>query len=329
MRIIGRPRTVLAALAGALLLAGCGTGPNQVGAAVLLDGHEISQDQVQSLIDKAVQDQPAARQLSQQHKLDQVGREIVTQLIEHDLVQRAAQREGLVADEAAVSSTLAQDPLATPVSATNVDPSQLARQLVYRARDHREVITDNVLMQQLAQRYFANMAVTFDYTSVTSDDGGTEPKSMRDKAFEKAEQMAADPVAAARVIRTDAATNVETGVGEKVPAVQAPDLAATVVFGVRPGTVIAFQPSQEQAAWIVAVVRQRDLTTPQSVDQAAEPSASQLVAIGQRLLQPYADGIGLKVNPRYGVWDPVGMDVAPNAASTAGLVVPVKGSTQP
>lgn len=329
MRIMGRPRAVVAVLAGCLVLAGCGSGPSQARAAFLMGNTEVSQDQVQALIDKAVQEQPAARQLAQQHKLDQLGREIVSQLVVHELVNRAAQREGLVADETVVSNTLAQDPLAAPVPTTNVDPSQLPRQIAYRVRDHREAITDQALMQALALKYYDKMSVTFDYTSVVSDDGGAEPASMREKAFAKAEQMAANPAAAAQVIQADKAAGEQTSIGERVPAVQAPDLAATVVFGAQPGTVIAFQPSTEQTAWIVAIIRQRDLSTPQSVDQATEPAASQLVAVGQRLLQPYIDEAGLKINPRYGVWDPVAMNVAPSAAETAGAAVSVKGSAQP
>jgi hypothetical protein len=152
---------------------------------------------------------------------------------------------------------------------------------------------------------------------------------MREQAFAKAAQMAASPGAAAQVIQADTAAGQQTSIGERVPAVQSPDLAATVVFGVVPGTVIAFQPSTQQTAWIVAVVRQRDLSTPQSVDQATVPTPSQLVAVGQRLLQPYVDQAGLKINPRYGVWDPVAMNVAPSAAETTGIVVSVKGSAQP
>jgi hypothetical protein len=54
-----------------------------------------------------------------------------------------------------------------------------------------------------------------------------------------------------------------------------------------------------------------------------------LVGIGQRLLEPYVDEAGLKINPRYGVWDPVAMDLAASAAETTGLVLSVKGVAQP
>lgn len=328
MRIIGRPRTVLAALGGVLLLAGCGTGPSQVGAAVLYDGHEVSQDQVQSLIDKAVREQPAAQQLAQQHKLDQLGRGIVTQLVLHQLVQKAAQREGLVANESAVQSLLAQAQLDTPMTAQQTDPSQLAAGIAVHVRDHHEVAADEVLMQELAERYSGTASVTVDYTTVASDTGGAAPQSMRDKAFAKARTMAEDPAAAARVIQADAASGAKTAVGLQVSAATSPADAATAPFGALPGTVVAFQPSQDEAGWLVAVVRQRTLGAPKPAGAASQYDP-QMVAVGQRLLQPYAEAGGLRVNPRYGVWDPVAMDVAPSEAETTGLVVAVKGPAQP
>ncbi|OXM73221.1 hypothetical protein CF166_11060 [Amycolatopsis sp. KNN50.9b] len=329
MRIMGRSRSLLAALAACLLLAGCGSGPSQVGAAVIVGDREITVDQVQDLLDKAVLEQPAAQQLSQQHKLDLLGREIVRQLVVHDVLARAAQREGLAVDPRLLDQFLADDPLADPVSTAGADPSQLAQQIANRVRDHREVITDSLLLQALGQKYLDRMSVTFDYTSVSSDLGGAQPLDRREQAIAKAEQMAASPAAAAEVIRADAAAGVRTSVGEAVPAAQAPDLATLVLFGVPPGTVVAFQPSQEQAVWIVAIVRERNLNAPSSGEQAVQPSPAQLAAIGQRLLQPYVEEAGVRINPRYGVWDPVAMNLAPSSAETTGVVVPVKGAAQP
>jgi len=328
MRIIDRPRSLLALLAACLLLGGCGSGPSQVGSAIIFGDRQITVDQVQDLLDKAVQEQPAAQQLSRQHKLDLLGRELVRQLVIHEAVTRAAQRDGLVPDRALLEDTLADDPLADPVSTTGTDPSRMAQQIAHRVRDHREVVTDQLLLQAMGQKYVDRLAVTFDYTSVVSDDGGAHPVDRRDKAIGRAERMAASPEAAAEVIRADAAAGEQTGVGERVPASQAPDLATMVPFGVQPGTVVAFRPSQEQEVWIVAVVRERDLNAPVVDDHAPAPSAGQLAAIGQRLLQPYVDGAGVRINPRYGVWDPVAMDLAPSSAETAGVVVPVKGAAQ-
>lgn len=326
MRIMGRPRAlrgVTAVLALCLLVAGCGSGPSQVRAAAFLPGHEVSVDQVQQLIDKAVQEQPAAQQLAQQHKLDQVGREAVRQLVLHDLITRAAAREGLTTDPALATQLAAS--LDRPVSINDVDPSQLANAIVARVRDHGEYASDYLLEQALGGKYFDKLAITFDYTTVSSDDGGTR----RDKAFAKATEMAASPDAAAKVIAADTAAGQEARTGLRFAAVQSPDLASTVLYGVPAGTVVTFEADPGQALWLVAVIRQRDAGTPVSVDQASTPTAGQLASLGIRLLQPYLNDAGVKINPRYGVWDPVAMDLAPSAAEATGLVLPVKGYVQP
>src|SRR2546423_138692 len=151
MRIMGLPRLLLAALAGCLLLAGCGSGPSQVRAAVLIGDQEVSVDQVQQLIDNAVADRPAARQLAQQHKLDLLGREIVRQLVLHELLGRAAQREHLTADPSLVAE--ARNLLTQPVSTNSTDPSELAASIVAHARS-ADYASDRALEQQLGTKYF-------------------------------------------------------------------------------------------------------------------------------------------------------------------------------
>jgi hypothetical protein len=326
MRIMGRPRAlrgVTAVLALCLLVAGCGSGPSQVRAAAFLSGHEISVDQIQQLIDKAVQEQPAAQQLAQQHTLDQVGREAVRQLVLHDLVTRAAAREGLVTDPALATQLAAT--LDRPVSINDVDPSQLATAIVARVRDHGEYASDYLLERALGIKYFDKLAITFDYTTVSSDDGGNR----RAKAFAKAAEFAASPDAAAKVVAADTGRGQEARAGMRFAAIQSPDLASTVLYGVPPGTVVTFEADPSQALWLVAVIRQRDTSVPVSVDQAATPTAGQLASLGIRLLQPYMNEADAKINPRYGVWDPVAMALAPSEAETTGLVLPVKGNVQP
>jgi hypothetical protein len=323
MRIMRRPRAFLAVFAGCLLLAGCGSGPSQTETAAYVGDQTVSIDRVQQLIDKAVREQPAAQQLAQQHKLDQLGREVVRQLVVHDLITGAARREGLTADPLQVAQEA--NALGQPVSADATDPSRLPEGIVARARDHTEYATDYELEQQLGAKYFATMSVTFDYTTVSSDDNGPR----RDQALAKAERFAANPGAAANVVRTDAAAGLDASLGNSLPALRSPGLASTVLFGVPAGTVVTFQADPSQALWVVAVIRQRTLNTPVSVDQPVRPTPGQLVSIGTRLLQPDVDTAGVRINPRYGVWDPVAMDLAPSAAETSGVVLPVKGFVQP
>lgn len=322
IRIMARPRALVAVLAGCLLLAGCGSGPSQTTAAVLFGDHEVTVDQVQQVIDRAVQRQPAARQLAQQHKLDLLGRAVVSQLVLHELITRAARREGLRADPTQVEQAMAG--LDQPVPTSGVDPAGLASAIALRARDRTEAATDYLLEQELGDKYADKMSVDFDYTTVASDDNGPR----RAQAQAKAEQAASSPNATTALVRADADAGVEAEPGFSLPALQSPVLAGSVLFGVPAGTVVAFQPDPSQSIWIVATIRKRDLNSPPPA-QIQPSSPSELVLIGIRLLQQDVASSGVEINPRYGVWDPVAMSLAPNTAELSGFVLPVKGYVQP
>ncbi len=332
MRIMRRRRALVAVLAGPVLLAGCNAGPGQIGAAVIIDGNATSVDRVQQLIDKAVREHPYGQQLAKEHKLDLVGREIVRQEILHDLTMRAAVREQIKVEESAVVAALQNDPLATPMEANQQDdPATSVQQLVARVRDHRDALVDAALQSQLALKYLEKLTVTFDFSSVSSTDAtGADADKLREQAIEKAQKFAASPTAAAEMIAQDQQLpDAQANTDQKLPALQSPATAATVLFGIEPGTVAAFQPSPQQPLWVVVVVRERTADKPVAVDQAPQPTAQQLANVGIRLLQPYVDQAGLKVNPRYGVWDVVGMDLAPSESSKKGIVLPVHGATPP
>ncbi|MEV0069798.1 hypothetical protein [Amycolatopsis sp. NPDC050768] len=337
MRIMGRlgskkrSSALVGVVASGLLLAGCGAGPSQVGAAAVIDGQVTTIDQVQGLLDKAVQEQPYAQQLAAQHKLDLVGREIVRQQLLHTVVRKAAQKEGLSTDDAAISAAMSQgDPLAgvLPENLAQDQPAAVT-QLVWRVRDHREAITDQYLEQKLAAKYLPTLSVNFDYTSIGAPTSDSEAPAIdaataRSQAIAKAQEYAANPNA----IQTEIQGGAQGNVGQQAPALSSPEDAATVLFGVPANTAIAFQPNPTSAPtwWVTAIVRQRATDKPVATDQVQQPTPDQIGAIGVRLLQPYVNDVDYKINPRYGVWDPVGMDLAANANSFQGIVLPVRGS---
>ncbi|WP_026360790.1 SurA N-terminal domain-containing protein [Amycolatopsis nigrescens] len=330
MRIIGRPRALLAVLAACLLVAGCGSGPSQVGAAVIVGGRVVSVDDVQKMVEKVTKAEPAAQQLARNHKLDLVSRAIIGQLVVHDLLGEAAKKEGLRADQAQVDQLFAQNPLGVALPTDgSAGPDVLAQQLAFRSREQGEVYTDQVLLKQLGEKYLDKLSITFDYTSVGSDDPSGQPGSLREKALEKARQFAQGPAEVARVIAEDKGTGAGAGEGERVPASQAPDLAGSALFGVPPGTVVALQLNEQQANWVVAVIRERTQDATPGVDQAAPVDEGQYAAAGRRLLQPYFDQAAVKINPRFGVWDPVALGLAPNENETKGIVLPAKESLRP
>ena len=351
MRIMGRPRALVAVVAGALLLAGCGSGPSQVGAAAIVGDRSISVDQVQELIDKAVREQPYARKLAGEHKLDAVGRAVVGQFVLNELLAKAEGKQGITPNYAQIDAQLASDPLNAPVPADANNEAQAVNQVVTRTRDHREELTDTYLAQALADKALPNLSVTFDFTTIgTMPDATTGARLQGDDAkkaaFDLARKFAADPAAEAQRVGSDvqyeadlrqrakqAGSDVDsipplTGRGEAVPATQAGALASTPFFGSPAGTVAAFPypDPQLKGTWFVAVVRQRTDGKPVATEQTPSLDAATKTAIGMRQLQPLFDELGVRINKRYGVWDAVAMNVVANQDAAQGLVLPPGGS---
>ena len=346
MRIMRRPRALTAVVASALLLAGCGSGPSQVGAAAVVGDTAISLDKVQELIDKAIREQPYAQKLASEHKLDVLGRAFVGQLVTHELLAQVAEKENVSADPGRIDAQLANDPLNQPVPADSTDETTAVSQVASRTRDHREELTDTYLAQRLADKIMPNLTVTFDFTSVgllPTADGGAAPQgeAARAEAFELARQFAANPASATARIAQDMQTeqaarqsaaqsgqNVDNipplgGLGVAQPATQASVLATTPLYGSPAGTVTVFPYPSLQGVWFVGVVRQRSADKPVATEQADPPDATTKTAIGIRLLQPYLDQLGVRINPRYGTWDVLSMSILTpgGAPSIQGLVL--------
>ncbi|MEQ0560434.1 hypothetical protein ABJI51_15200 [Amycolatopsis sp. NEAU-NG30] len=340
---MGRPRALVAVVAGALLLAGCGSGPSQVGSAVIVGDHSVGLDQVQSMIDQAVRQDPYAQKLAREHKLDLLGREIVRQTVLHELTARAAEKEGLVADPAKVAGFVAQESSA-PVTDTGQGDQVAVTQIVAKLRDRTEVASDVALEQQLAQKYLPKLTVGADYVGISA--ASDTDADARARAFDLAKQFAADP---GKIPATIQQANQEAQQAQQAQQMGMPaapgsftagqaselfgasqylGLAQTPLFGTEKNSILVFQAQQPQRPdWFVFVIRARgtDQAVP-SDDKPQTPSATQLTSIGTRLLQPYLAETGLRVNPRYGVWDVVSMNLAPNQDATKGLVLPLRGA---
>ena len=351
MRIMGRPRALVAVVAGALLLAGCGSGPSQVGAAAVVGDRSVSIDQVQELIDKAVREQPYAQKLAKEHKLEVVGRAAVGQLVMHELLAEAAAKRGITPNYAQIDAQLAKDPLngPVPVPADASTEAQAVNQVVARARDHREELTDTYLAQALADKTIPNLRITFDYTSVgliPDPRTGVTPQGPEatKAAYDLARQFADDPGAADQRIRSDVqaltamrkqATTAGqdpdsvpgfAGGGNVLPAAQAGTLASTPLFGSPVGSTVVMPFPGGQGAWLIAVIRQRDDDKAVATEKAPELDAATKTAIGMRQLQLLFGELGVRVNKRYGVWDVVSMTVAPTLDSAQGAVLSPGGS---
>jgi len=337
MRFLGRSKILLAALTAGLLLTACGSGPGQVGAAVITGDQVVSVTQVQQMLDKIIKDQPAAQLLAANHRLDLVSRELVSQLVVHSLLIRAATDEGLRVDEEQLGQLVTEDKLSQPVSANgSVPPTVLVQQLAASARDHREAYTDELLLQQLGEKAFHHLAITFDFTTISLGDpsgdsstgtGSLRAGSLRENALSKAQQLASGPESEAKIMQADRAAGIgNTG---QYLSLQNNDLAGlSTLFGFLPGSVVAFQPNPQSSSWLIAVVKNRGENTQQNADQTADQAPlvtkDYFLSLGRFMLQPLFNKVGTKISPRYGVWDPVAMQLAPNESETVGVVLKMK-----
>ena len=58
-----------------------------------------------------------------------------------------------------------------------------------------------------------------------------------------------------------------------------------------------------------------------STDAATVPDAWQML-VGQQLIGPLAAEQGVRISPRYGVWDELSADVAPSDGEKSGVILP-------
>jgi hypothetical protein len=228
-----------------------------------------------------------------------IARDVVTGTVLHDLLSRAAATSGITVTEADVDAALEKSGGAASVLS----------QSLYDLPTIRERLRDRLIAVRHAERFAPGLTVTADVIATDS----------RDDAAAKARVLAAGGPEA-EALFTDNPQNSRRSMS--FDALRSPQ-ASTVLFGLPVGRTAYFQPPQ-QDSWVVLRVTDRRTDPNADPGAAASLGESDLAAIGQRLLQPLAEEVGVRVNPRYGVWDPVSMSVVPEDQES-GAVLPLMG----
>lgn len=320
-----RPAKFAAVLtAAAVLVAGCGSGANKANAAAIIDGRTISVDDIQSRVEKVMKGNQFAQQLQQQHKLDLLSRSILTREVNYELTAVAAQRENLRVDEAALAQRVVeraqpqQQPDATAIEA-NLDKA------TDEAFDEREVARNELLSEELAKSYLGRLQITITGAIVR----GTQAKK---QAQDLAKQLAENPAKSTEIVtplQNDAAVDFEMSLITGVLVAQSAgfELATTPIVSAQANTVVAFSlaphmlQNQGENLWFVALIKNRNPngTLPEREREAADSVPPELLnKIGRRLVSQYIGDIKFEIGPRYGVWDPIGNNVAPRAEEVSG-----------
>jgi len=288
-----------------VLVAGCGSGPSQVGSAVIVGKTAVPVSQVRDALQWQLDNVPRVRQLQDSGNLPQVSRQLVRRRVVHQLLDVATERAGVRADEDAVSELIESVGGQGAVS----EQAGIAPQRV------RRLATDQVLLRELGKHYVPRLTISFVGGIITprGASGAAE-----DAARELAEKIAAHPDRAGTLLqRTDKSVHKENfALSDAVR--QAPELSTSALYGASPGTVLVIQPTRSRGSWMVALVRDRTIDASAAGAAAGNVDARLMTQVGLRMLQPVAADLGVKINPRYGVWDATAMDIAPSEQEVAG-----------
>ena len=299
-RQVGRALAVVATVG--VVVSGCGTGPSQVGSAVIVGTTAVPLEQVQSRLDVALGKTDVVAQLASSGVgAPDIARDVVTGAVMHDLLARTAATEGITVSEADVDAALQESGGADAALS----------QSLYDLSAIRERVRDRLIAVKHAQRIVPGLTITADLVAANS----------RDDAAAKARVLATGGPEAEALF----ASNPETSRRNmSYQAVRSPEAASTVLFGLPVGRTAYFQPSPQQGGWIVLRVTDRQEDANADPSAAASLGDSDLAAIGDRLLQPLSEEVGVRVNPRFGVWDPVSMRVVA-ADQQGGAILPLMG----
>lgn len=305
IRIMRRPAALFTAVLAGLVLAGCGTGPSQVTSAAIVGSDSVPLDDVQGEIDWLLHNVPQAKQAQKQGTFDNTARQVVGGRVVHELTRIAAKREGIRADRGEVDRLVqGSGGRAEIARSAGVEPDRV-----------RDLAYDQVVLQKLAEKYLGKLSVKLTGAVITEETPGNSPK---EQATRLGERISRQPQQARQVLGQGGRQVVDERLDFAESLQRDPELATTAVFGAQEGTVVVVQPSRQQSGWLVGLVTDRRTDGSGQAPQGKQVSPEYLYYAGLRMLQPIAEDVGVKLNPRYGVWDEAALAPAPNEDELTG-----------
>lgn len=291
-------RTRLTALSAValLLVAGCG---DHVGSAAVVGTTDIPESSIvgapvdpgSSLANpgaaSAAADAPA-----------QAAREALTQQIRHVLVTRAAAEQGINLPEGRIAE-----------AKNGLTDDQIAQILQVPAARADQALRDGLLAITLLRK---NAAKPISDVRVTADVlGGFQTL---DDALARRQAYLADPEKFTADLSAGDAQQMTTR-NHQFTLLTMPSVAQTGLYSAPVGAVVALPV---QGRFYLAKVLKREVV--QGADLASGVQASQsdpdAFALAYLVLQPTAGQVPISVNPRFGTWDPLTVQVVPSASDS-------------
>ena len=325
--MIRSSRPVVSAGLAVLLLSGCGSGSVRPGAAALVGEERITVDTLQEVVERGLADPQAEQTLGQDRSAFQ--RQVLSRLVNREVLQAAAEREGVTVSDGDVDAQLedfasqagGEQALEAQAAQNGISPQDLQPFLrdVVLEQALGDALTEDedVPQEQLEGLYQQNIA---QYDRVRSRHILVEDEAQARSILAQVREDPARFADLAAEFSTDTSNKDRggdlglQGRGQFVPEFDA------LLFSAEPGT---YDVVQTQFGWHVVHVQERERTsleeaTPELRRAALQQQRAQ--ATGD-LLRDVASDLGVKVNPRFGRWDPETSSIeaveSPNGVTTS------------
>lgn len=307
--MIRSSRLVVSAGLAVLLLSGCGAGSVRPGAAAIVGEQRITVDELQSAVERGLADPQAEQSLGQDRAAFQ--RQVLSRLVNREVLQAAAEREGVTVDDGDVDAQL-QDFAAQAGGEQALE--QQAAQNGISPQDLQPFLRDVVLEQALGDALTedadvpqAQLEGLYEQNIAQYDRVRSRHILVEDEATARAllAEVRQDP---SRFAELAAERSIDTsnkdrggdlglqGRGQFVPEFEA------LLFSAEPGT---YDVVQTQFGWHVVHVQERQTTSLAEARPELRRAALQeqrAEATGELLREVAAD-LGVTVNPRFGSYD--------------------------
>ncbi len=302
-------RVVVTSGLAVALLSACGSSGVRPGAAALVGDQRITATALQQIVTRGLEDPQAEEQLGQDRPAFQ--RQALARLINRELLEEAADREGVTVDDGDVDLQLerfaeqagGQEALETQAAQSGIsqqDLPQFLRDVVLDQALGDELTADlDVPQDQLQQLYDQNIG---QYDRVRSRHILVAQEAQARSLLAQVEEDPSRFAALAAEFSTDESNKDAggdlglVGRGQFVPEFE------QLLFSAEPGS---YDVVQTQFGWHVVNVLERQTTsleeaTPELRRGVLQQQRQQAT---QELLREVASDVGVKVNPRFGRWD--------------------------